>query len=54
MYTYNFRTQAVAIGQALFGSGWLEPVPQTRDVQEFCDEYALYQPGQVSNLMLYI
>ncbi|KAK3729009.1 hypothetical protein QZH41_011466, partial [Actinostola sp. cb2023] len=42
------RTQAVVIGQALLQSGWLEPVPQTRYEQDFCDEYALYQPGPVS------
>ncbi|XP_048579850.1 1-phosphatidylinositol 3-phosphate 5-kinase isoform X3 [Nematostella vectensis] len=42
------RTQAVTIGQELLDSGWLEPVPQTKDAQIFKDEYALYQPGPVA------
>ena len=47
---YNFfRQQAVMIGQGLLESGWLEPVPNTRDGGAvFKDEYILYQPGVVS------
>lgn len=37
------------IGQGLLESGWLEPVPNTRDGGAvFKDEYILYQPGVVS------
>ena len=37
------------IGQGLLDSGWLEPVPNTRDGGAvFKDEYILYQPGVVS------
>lgn len=44
-----FRQQAVMIGQGLLESGWLEPVPNTRDGGAvFKDEYILYQPGVVS------
>ena len=36
------------IGQGLLESGWLEPVPNTRDGGGvFKDEYVLYQPGVV-------
>ena len=50
LYALNvFRSQAVVIGQTLLEGGWLEPVPQTRYAQDFCDEYALYQLGPVSN-----
>lgn len=38
------------IGQGLLESGWLEPVPNTRDGGAvFKDEYVLYQPGVVRN-----
>ena len=38
------------IGQSLLESGWLEPVPNTRDGGAvFKDEYVLYQPGVVRN-----
>jgi len=38
------------IGQGLLESGWLEPVPNTRDGGAvFKDEYVLYQPGAVRN-----
>jgi len=38
------------IGQGLLESGWLEPVPNTRDGGGvFKDEYVLYQPGVVRN-----
>lgn len=48
MYTHC-RNQAVMIGQGLLESGWLEPVPNTRDGGAvFKDEYVLYQPGVVS------
>ncbi|CAH3188168.1 unnamed protein product, partial [Porites evermanni] len=40
------RNQAVTIGQGLLDSGWLEPVPNTREGRAvFKDEYILYQPG---------
>lgn len=45
-----YRNQAVMIGQGLLESGWLEPVPNTRDGGAvFKDEYVLYQPGVVRN-----
>lgn len=45
------RNQAVMIGQGLLESGWLEPVPNTRDGGAvFKDEYILYQPGVVKSV----
>lgn len=40
----------MTIGQGLLDSGWLEPVPNTREGRAvFKDEYILYQPGVVRN-----
>ena len=40
----------MTIGQGLLDSGWLEPVPNTREGRAvFKDEYILYQPGLVRN-----
>ena len=48
-----YRNQAVMIGQGLLDSGWLEPVPNTRDGGAvFKDEYILYQPGVVMSIYL--
>ena len=39
------------IGQGLLDSGWIEPVPNTRDGEAvFKDEYVLYQPGVVRDV----
>ena len=49
------RNQAVMIGQGLLDSGWLEPVPNTRDGGAvFKDEYILYQPGVVISIYLFL
>jgi len=45
LYSYTFRVQAIAIGQALVDGRWLECV--SHHDQLFRDEYALYRPLQV-------
>ena len=47
------RAQGVAIGQDFLDFGWIESVPATEE-EIFKDEYLLYQPGKVVQIIFCI